>query len=72
MSVFTSSCKEKAVQNYALEERFVKGAERNGIFKENLKVVSVGPKFQRDLGESGKFRGAGFGSSQSKEGRNGA
>jgi hypothetical protein len=41
-------------------KRFANEAEKNSILKENLKVVTICPKFERELGDSGKFQGAGF------------
>lgn len=59
-SYSTEFWKDKNVQNHLLEQKFANDCERNSIFKENLKVVPIFVKFERELGQSEKFLGADF------------
>lgn len=48
------------MRNHVVKQKFVNNCERSSIFKENLKVVPVFVKFERELGQSEKFQGADF------------
>lgn len=60
------------MQNHVLKEKFANAGESNSIFKENLKVVSIYVKFERELGQSEMFQAAEFEFSHTNYGKNDA